>query len=197
MLIILGLSGALYSGQQLTAYKDLEPTARPVLAKAVQPAKSRLSAPLPRSEPTRLQINRVNIDAPIVPVGLDANGAIQVPGPTLTGWYDQGPTPGERGPAVIDGHVDYIRDIAVFWRLRELVPGDIITVSRADGEVVTFKVDSLQHFPQDSFPTQAVYGPLNYAGLRLITCGGTFNTATHHYSDNIVAFATMTGHSKP
>jgi sortase (surface protein transpeptidase) len=109
----------------------------------------------------------------------------------VTGWYKYSPTPGELGPAIIVGHVDSYKGISVFWRLRELVPGDTIDITRADGSVAKFQVNSLQQFDQTNFPTQAIYGDINYAGLRLITCGGTFNRKTGHYDHNMVVFASL------
>jgi sortase (surface protein transpeptidase) len=191
-LITLGLSCALFSSQHLQRTIELRPTA---VHTTVKSAGSHVQ-PLGRSEPLRLQIDKVEIDAPMVAVGLNSDQTMEVPGPHDVGWYDKGPTPGEKGPAVLVGHVDYIDDIAVFWRLRELAPGDTFKIIRTDGAVVTFRVDSIKQFDQDNFPTQAVYGPLNYAGIRLITCGGTFNPETHHYTENTVVFGAMISSSK-
>jgi hypothetical protein len=72
-----------------------------------------------------------------------------------------------------------------------LAPGDKIKILRKDSKTAIFKVGSIEEYPQDSFPTKKVYGPTKYPALRLITCGGTFNTATGHYSDNIVVYASL------
>jgi sortase (surface protein transpeptidase) len=109
----------------------------------------------------------------------------------FAGWYQYGPTPGELGPAVVVGHVDSTQGIAIFWRLRELLPGDEIYIDRQDGTTATLKVDDIQQYSQDQFPTDKVYGNIDHAGLRLITCGGTFSTVTHHYSDNTVVYASL------
>lgn len=147
---------------------------------------------LSRSVPERISIPAIDLDTALAQVSLKADGSLQVPSdPYMAGWYQGSPTPGEIGPAVIDGHVDQVGGIAIFWRLRDLKPGDTISISRQDGSTATFKVDSLEQFAQDNFPTDKVYGNISYAGLRLITCGGIFNTATGHYSDNIVVFATL------
>lgn len=191
-LIVLGLLGLAYSSPRLVSYQNLQPVAAKSIS--VQPKASRPPQPvtLGHSEPTELRINKINLDAPITAVGLNADKTLAVPGPHDVGWYDGGPTPGEKGPAVLVGHVDYIDDIAVFWHLRELAPGDTFQVIRADGLTANFRVDSVQQFADTNFPTQAVYGPLNYAGIRLITCGGTFNTTTRHYDQNTIVFGTMT-----
>ncbi len=106
------------------------------------------------------------------------------------GWYDGSPTPGELGPAVILGHVDSARSgPAVFYDLAALLPGDTIGVTRADGTTVTFRVDEVARYPKRAFPTEAVYGDLDHAGLRLITCGGDFDRSAGSYEDNIVVYA--------
>ena len=44
---------------------------------------------------------------------------------------------------------------------------------------------------KSQFPTHAVYGAIDHAGLRLITCGGTYDAASHRYLDNVVVFARL------
>ena len=77
----------------------------------------------------------------------------------------------------------------VFYDLHKLKPGELIVVMRKDGSKPVFRVTNVQQFPKAQFPTNAVYGNIDHAGLRLITCGGTFNSQTGHYEDNIVVFA--------
>ena len=94
-------------------------------------------------------------------VGRDADGSVQVPpldAHNLTGWYQYGPAPGQRGPAVILGHVDSKTGISVFYRLRDLHAGDRVYVTLADGKVAAFVVDGLQKVAKDAFPTASVYG---------------------------------------
>ena len=94
---------------------------------------------------------------------------------------------------MIVGHVDWAGTQGVFYDLRNMVPGNQITVSRADGSVAVFEVRSNEQFPKDQFPTAAVYGDIDHAGLRLITCGGSFDPAARSYLDNIVVFADLVG----
>lgn len=105
------------------------------------------------------------------------------------GWYTEGAVPGEPGPAVIAGHVDSKAGPAVFYRLRDLKPGDEVAVNRSDGQLVTFTVDSVRRYPKAEFATAEVYGPVPGAALRLITCGGSFDRTAGSYRDNIVVFA--------
>ena len=147
------------------------------------------------SPPVRLGIPVIGVDTSLIEVGLNADGTIAVPpvrADAPAGWYRYLPTPGEVGPAVIVGHVDTARDgPAVFYRLRELRPGDAITVSRRDGSVAKFKVTDVTQYPKNAFPSEAVYGPLDYPGLRLITCGGSFDQVHRQYRGNIVVYAML------
>ncbi len=191
VLIAVGLAGIGLFGFQLSQGHKLEPLktyASPAPAKEATAIK-----PLTRSLPTHLKISSVGIDVPIIPVGRDSSGGIQMP-PLFdwkTGWYKYSPTPGQIGPAIIVGHVDTYKGISVFWRLRDVKRGDIIDISRADGKTVKFKVTALKQFSQADFPTQKVYGNLKYPGLRLITCGGAFDKQTESYTQNTVVYAFM------
>lgn len=150
------------------------------------------SKTMPKALPVRLRISKIEIDTSVTPVDLRPSGSIALPDSfEEVGWYDKGPTPGELGPAVIVGHVDSTHGIAIFWRLRELVPGDTFQIDRADGTTATFKVLIVNQFSQATFPTEDVYGNIRYAGIRLITCGGTFSTATGHYDQNTVVYAAL------
>jgi Sortase domain len=147
------------------------------------------------SPPVALDVPAIGVHTALLTLGLNADGTVEVP-PLETdepGWYDGSPTPGEIGPAVILGHVDSARSgPAVFYDLAALLPGDTIGVTRADGSTVTFHVDEVARYPKRAFPTEAVYGDLDHAGLRLITCGGEFFRRAG-YLDNVVVYAHLTG----
>lgn len=145
------------------------------------------------SPPLRLEIPAIGVSTSLVELGLTADGELQVPVDfDLAGWYQHGPTPGKRGPAVIAGHVDSVKDgPAVFFRLAELSAGVEVEVSRADGRTAVFAVARVEQHPKADFPTAAVYGNTAGSTLRLITCGGSFDRGTGHYRDNIVAYADL------
>jgi hypothetical protein len=149
---------------------------------------------LPASTPTRLRIQRIGVDTRLVRLDIQRDGTMEVPEDyAQAGWYRHAPTPGERGPAIIAGHVDSRDGPAVFHRLRELRPGDRVQVHRSDRTIAEFEIEQVRSYPKDAFPTARVYGDLDHAGLRLITCGGTFDRATRHYRDNVVAYARLAG----
>ncbi len=149
---------------------------------------------LARSVPVSVRIPAIGVSAPVMKLGKNPDGTVQVPplaDHNLTGWYQYGPAPGQPGPAVILGHVDSVTGISVFYHLKDLRRGDRIYVTLADEKVAAFAVDGVQKAAKDAFPTAAVYAEGDYPGLRLITCGGPFDPTNGHYLDNIVIYAHM------
>jgi LPXTG-site transpeptidase (sortase) family protein len=147
---------------------------------------------LTRSVPVSVRIPDIGVSAPVMKVGKNADGTVQVPPlaiHTLPGWYESGPAPGQPGAAVILGHVDSTSGISVFFDLKDLRAGAKVYVTLADKKVATFAVDGVQKVAKDAFPTASVYGRADYPSLRLITCGGPFDAATGHYLDNIIVYA--------
>ena len=148
--------------------------------------------PLARSVPVLIRIPAIGVSAPVMQLGQDADGTVQVPPLTdhnVTGWYRYGPAPGQRGSAVILGHVDSLTGVSVFYYLKDLHADDKVYVTLADGKVAVFAVDGVQKVAKDAFPTAAVYGKSGSPSLRLITCGGPFDQATGHYLDNVIVYA--------
>ncbi len=128
-----------------------------------------------------------------LPLGRNSDQTMEVPQrATALGWYSLGPAPGARGPAVLAGHVHYNGTPGIFSRLSELRPGDVVEIDRADGTVLTFTIEAVRQYDKRRFPTAEVYGNLDYAGLRLITCAGRPAAGTDRYPDNVVAFARLT-----
>jgi len=153
---------------------------------------------LGRSEPSRLQIPAIGVDSGLIGLGLKRDGSMQVPTDGFpAGWYRHGPTPGELGPAVVAGHVDWAGAPGVFFRLRSVVPGDLVRITRRDGAVAVFSVTRTSRTAKSSFPTAAVYGDVNRPALRLITCGGSFDRTARSYRDNIVVFADLVSSTPP
>ncbi len=146
------------------------------------------TAVAPPGPPLRVRIPAIGVFAPLVPLGIAADGTLEVPRYQEAGWYAGGSRPGDRGPAVIAAHVDSTTGPAVFYRLKELGPGDVVHVDYADG-TVTFSVRESESFLKSQFPTQAVYGPTEAPELRLVTCTGTFDRTARSYRSNLVVWA--------
>jgi len=143
------------------------------------------------ASPVAVSVPSVGISAPVVPLKLKSNGKLEVPTDfSKAGWRQGGPEPGERGAAMITGHVDSKSGPAAFYRLREVGSGADIRVRRKDGSTVAFVAERSERVPKDSFPTKRVYGKTRLPTLRLVTCGGSFDSAAGHYRDNVIVYAT-------
>ena len=163
-------------------------------AQATTPVVAPIAA-LAASRPIRVQIPAIGVDSGLMDLGLQADGTLEVPPAGFpAGWFTDAPTPGEVGPAVLAGHVDWAGAPGVFAELRDVAVGDEVLVARADGSTAVFRVSQVGRFAKDAFPTAAVYGDLDHPGLRVITCGGEFDDAAQSYRDNTVVFADLVRH---
>jgi len=142
--------------------------------------------------PVRIRIPAMRVDTGLLRLGREKEGTIAVPDSNeLAGWYEEGPRPGQPGPAVILGHVDSKAGPAVFFDLKTLPIGSDIHVDRADGSTVTFRVTGRSQVPKTLFPTDLVYGATLEPSLRLVTCGGKFDRGAGSYVDNVIVYAEL------
>ena len=163
-------------------------------ASTADPSES--SAPAPAALPASVSIPAIDVTSELITLGLNPDGTLAVPQPgpdyDKAAWYDGSPRPGDIGPAVIEGHVDSAANgPSVFYELGSLVAGDRVDVTREDGTIVTFVVYDIRVVPKDDFPTVEVYGNTDGPELRLITCGGPFDSTAGSYEDNVVVFARL------
>jgi LPXTG-site transpeptidase (sortase) family protein len=153
-----------------------------------------VACPAPRlgGVPTRVRIPAIRVDSSLELLSLDASDQLEAPKDyQRAGWFAQGIAPGDKGPAVIAGHVDSVSGPAVFFELNTLRAGDLVEVDRG-GQTVTFRVTGVEQYQKNSFPTDRVYSPTPEPELRLITCGGSFDQSRGSYRDNIVVYAIAT-----
>lgn len=136
----------------------------------------------------RLIVPKAKIDAPIVVVGVLADGTMQSPsGPTDVGWYTFSAKPGQIGNMVMSGHVDYVNyGAAVFWHLREVVVGDEISVRLEDGTLLSYRVEAVTEYEEKTAPVAEIVGPTANQSITLITCAGVFNTSLREYDHRLV-----------
>jgi hypothetical protein len=150
---------------------------------------------LSRSVPVSVNIPAIGVNSTVLHVGVDADGAIQVPSlytqASDAAWYKYSATPGQIGASVIEGHVDSYTGPAVFFRLGALRPGDRIYVTLANGITAVFRVIGVREYLKANFPAAVIYRAPDYAALRLITCGGAFDNTTGHYLSSTVVFASL------
>lgn len=194
LLTAAGLLGVGFFGGQLeqpVALTIPEQKVAVVAAPADTPPPKSPTGGLPSSAPLRLRIHSIQLDTELVGVGLESDGAMEIPSGDKAGWYTGALTPGEIGPAILVGHVHGPRSPAIFWRLREVKPGATMEIDRADGKTLSFRVDQLRQIPQAELTGSEVFAQTDAATIRLITCGGSFDRKTQSYSHNIVVFATL------
>ena len=145
----------------------------------------------------RFQIKRVGIDAPVVPLNLTPAGAMDVPNsPEVVAWYDFTGKPGLGGNAVFSGHVDWRNyGPAVFWRLKDLVPGDEIDVRLTDGTTIKYSVVATSSFTVREMNMAEILAPTPVESITLITCTGQFSSG--EYDRRLVVRAARTSVSRP
>ncbi|MGW1216696.1 class F sortase [Streptomyces sp. NPDC002499] len=149
--------------------------------------------PLAFSMPDRVRIPSIRVDAPVMAVGLDSDGWVGAPppeDPNLAGWFTGAVSPGEKGTAVVVGHVDNKQGPAVFYGLGALKKGNRVEVARKDGKTAVFEIYGIEVFAKNDFPGDRVYGSKGTPELRVITCGGGFSKQ-HGYDGNVVVFARL------
>ncbi|WP_433854450.1 class F sortase [Streptomyces kronopolitis] len=198
------LLGSLLVYNSVDTSADPKPLTRPAVASSATPggrtaATSVPDLALPRSVPKRVSIPNIAVDAPFTELTLGPTGQLNAPPAgdrNLVGWYKDGASPGERGSAIIAGHVDTKTGPAVFLQLESLKPGALINITREDGVIATFKVDSVETFSKSNFPNDRVYADAPTAQLRVITCGGAYDRKVRDYVDNIVVFAHLSSYRR-
>lgn len=141
--------------------------------------------------PVEIAMPAITVRSRLVGLRLNLDGTLQVPDSyALAGWYSQGPAPGANGPpAIIVGHVDSTRGPGIFFKLRQLRPGDDVFVRRADGVALRFVVYRTAQYNKATFPARDVYAGRPKPEVRLITCTGVFDRASGHYLSNFVVYA--------
>lgn len=147
-------------------------------------------APAAPTAPTTLAIPSIGVRSDLLDLGVAADGSAEVPQDyDRAGWFREGGRPGGRGPTVLLGHVDSRSGPAVFHRLRDLAPGDVVEVGTRDGAVARYAVERTEQVSKDDFPTFAVFGATADDVLRLVTCAGEFDRGERSYTDNLVVHA--------
>lgn len=143
--------------------------------------------------PQRLVIPAIKVDTLIEQVGQDEEGRMAVPQDVYqAGWYKLGVKPGDKGNAVIDGHINTPElQPSIFFELESLKAGDIVMVEDDNDNTYTFKVFKVEEIPVDNFPIYEIFGPSDQSNLILITCSGIYDKYTDEYSSRVVVFARL------
>jgi Sortase domain len=182
--------------QEATIQKPPEQVNSGVGAGATKaPAMTITPSPVDDSLPVHLSVPSVGINAPVEQVGILANGDMATPpqNPWIdAGWYRDGPSPGEQGSAVIDGHLDRPGGYpAVFWYLRNVHVGDAVYVTDKDGQQLRFHVTHIAYFMPQNAPLQDIFGNRSGIFLNLITCAGDWIPDQHQTTLRLVVYTTL------
>lgn len=184
------------AGAQVTDV--LTTTPAPPAAQHAAPAREQV--PVPQSAtvseqpaaPVRIEITSLDISAEVVPVGVQDDGAFDVPDDgDLVGWYRYGSTPGAAaGSAVLAGHVDTAAGgEGALFPLAEVEPGAQVVVTDADGRRHEFAVAARETIRKSELPVELVFSRDGPPRLTLVTCGGPFDAERRRYRDNVVVVA--------
>ncbi len=197
--------GSIVQGQgpgpgQGTAEADSvpEPTATPA-APALVPAAVPVRPATPQAAaaavpvPTTLTVAGTSINMVVVPVGVAAGAAMELPEAfDQAGWYRFGPAPGAAsGTAVIAGHIDTTSDRAPFSQLKTLAAGTAIEVGRREAPTLTYRVVSVELMAKDSFDGDSLFRRAGPHELKVVTCGGRWLDERMDYSDNVIVTAVL------
>jgi sortase (surface protein transpeptidase) len=172
----------------------------PAPARALPPATAQPASPVVTTldplilyqRPERLVVPALGIDDDLIELGLNPDRTLEVPiDAGQAGWYKHSVIPGRVGPAIIAGHVSSASGPGIFYSLHLLQKGDEILVHGKRGSIARFAITKVERYPKADFPTQMVYGNLKHPGIRLITCGGAFNSDTGHFLDNVIVFGRL------
>ena len=140
--------------------------------------------------PMRLLIPSIGVDTSIESMGLTKSGGMDAPSKATTaGWYKYGAIPGDKGSAVLDGHIVGLRgEAGVFFNLHKLQVGDSLSVIDGKGQTTTFKVRGVRAYNQNEEHDE-VFNSQDKAHLNIITCAGEWDAGQQHYLARLVVFA--------
>ncbi|MES2203325.1 MAG: class F sortase [Patescibacteria group bacterium] len=138
--------------------------------------------------PVHLSVPMAHIESPVVKVGLNDKGEMDVPsGDTNNvGWYSPGTEPGNVGSAVLDAHV-----FAALKNLHMVGAGDDIYIDTATGSRLHFRVDAVAVYQLADVPDTILFNRADQPRLNLITCAGTFTPSLHTYDQRLVVYAVL------
>lgn len=152
------------------------------------------AAPGPR--PTSLTIDSLGItDAPVIGVGVEPTGAMEVPPADEVGWYRYSPTPGQAGSSILAAHIAFDGEDGVFVRLANVDIGATVEVTDDEGLTRSYVVETVERYDKTQLPEDVVFARSGIERLVLVTCGGRFDPVARSYDDNVVVVATPIGPS--
>jgi sortase (surface protein transpeptidase) len=188
-------------GPQATI-QDRPPPVAPPHATASRPPAGAITrsgqarhSPALTAQPMGLIIPSIGVNAPVEKVGILYDGNLATPTRSPwddTGWYAAGSSPGEKGSAVIDGHLDRPGGYpAVFWNLRSVRAGDRVLLNDSAGNTLRFRVTRIALYSPLQAPTQQIFADESGTFLNLITCAGDWIPSQHQTTLRLVVYSTL------
>jgi LPXTG-site transpeptidase (sortase) family protein len=178
------------SNEPVAASTTVAPTTSSSITSSLETTTS-TSLVHPINDPARLVIPALGVDGKIVPVGLKNSVAMEIPPVGLVGWYKLGAVPGASGPSVLVSHVSWQGKKGVFYKLKDMKVGDQFTVYDASGDSALFQVDATETVLKTDLPTEKIWNDTDEPVIRLITCGGTYDSKSGHYLSNVIVYARL------
>lgn len=141
--------------------------------------------------PAKLIIPLIGVEAKVQYLGVNAKGEMEVPDSIIdVGWFKLGSKPGEKGSAVMAGHLNGVGGKAgVFANLNKLKTGDILKIVDDNGQKLTFVVKKINIY--DLGYVDEVFSRSDGIYLNLITCDGVWDEAKKSYDKRLVVFTEL------
>jgi sortase (surface protein transpeptidase) len=199
VLILLGLCGLIVS---VSLYlKSSQPPRVTSVKVNVTPSSVKLTPKILANytvaphDPKFISIPGINLsDVPVVRLGLLPGGAIATPDSIYkAGWYQGSSLPGQSGAMFIYGHVSSWTADGVFYNLKKLSPGNMVTITRGDNKIYSYRVVAIKTYPYNNVDMRSVLSAINpkIPGLNLMTCSGKVITGTSEFSKRLVIFTSL------
>ena len=141
--------------------------------------------------PVTLSIESLGIaGAPVIGVGVEPTGAMEVPPADQVGWYRYSPAPGQAGSSILAAHIAYDGENGVFVSLADVETGAVVEVTDDEGLTRSYRVETVDRYDKEALPEDIVFARSGTERLVLVTCGGRFDPVARSYDDNVVVVAT-------
>lgn len=142
--------------------------------------------------PNQVWVPSVGIKAKVQPVGLLENGQMDVPKSSdVAGIFVKGVLPGEKGNALMAGHLDNYTGPAIFHPLKRVKPGDPIVISNEEGKYLVFSVIAVESYLTAEAPLEKIFGDTDLEQLNLITCAGKYDRKKREHNKRLVVYTRL------
>lgn len=144
-------------------------------------------------DPKYIAISSIDAEGYVQSVGVDQHREIATPNNIhMAGWFVESVRPGQKGLAIIDGHLNGRLNDGIFRRLGSVKPGAKIVITFGSGEKKTFRVKTVSTVPaKDAAAVLFSQDPKVTSQLNLITCTGTFDWESRKYADRVIVTAEL------